>query len=204
MSQIMSEVDDNVTSVILMLAHDGIKNQAVWKAWLEEAEGGSNVKILAYIQHNEVKTDFENSILACADTCELKTEWGDRSICEVTLLLMKEAVNKFQNVTHVHIVSGRDVPIVTPKMMIESENVSCSLLESGARNSFYVKDGTPHFNKVMNSVLPLSASQKKQLLHINPISRNIMYSSQWMTLIKADVNYLIIFFENADNSKYQL
>jgi hypothetical protein len=129
---------EKVKKVFIMLAHDEIKNKTVWEQYLQNDKIGLIVYV--YKSNSTVKFDaFTTNYLASDEVCFKKSQWGEKSLVEIEIALMREAFFKFSNAECFFTVSGRDIPIVSSEDLCLRTNETC--LESGKANGFFVKEG---------------------------------------------------------------
>ena len=130
--------DVTVTNVFLMLAHDGIKNTYIWEEYMKNI----HVAIICYVFMPTPETvfdEFTEKYRASNDTCSHPSRWGDASLVEIEIKLMKEALIKYPNAQSFYTISGRDIPVVSSENFCSRNHETC--LDSGEQKGFYIKDG---------------------------------------------------------------
>ena len=130
-------IDETVTNVFIMLAHDGIKNKYVWEEYLKD----NSIGLLVYVYINSIDIEidlFTQKYKASRKTCSIISVWGHSSLVEIEIELMKEALIKFPNAISFHTISGRDIPVVSSIQLCSRNNQTC--LESGEQSGFYIKE----------------------------------------------------------------
>jgi len=189
-------LNENVKFALIMLAHDGIKNQYIWSEWFKK-DLSNQIGIIAYISINHKDlTDFEKTSVCKEVTRNMKTQWGDKSLVNVTLKLLEEALLIFPNATRFKILSGRDIPISNPNEYLDTQDKK-TILEAGTQTNFCVMNGYIQLDRYSTS--------HKDLILDKDILRKIKdkfpkyktgcfgYHSQWMCITRKDVDILVDF-----------
>jgi hypothetical protein len=134
----------DVEVVVIILAHDGLKNQIVWEKWFS-LPNAEKISAVMYVDSNINKTTtaFEQKFKATSKTCSMISTWGGVSLVNITVQLMKEAISKYPNAQVFRIISGKDVPICTPTELLKMERKTS--LDSGPQNGFYIKHGNKFY-----------------------------------------------------------
>lgn len=134
----------DVKIVILMLAHDGVKNMC-WSAWMEEAQ---EVAMVCYIQDEEQRqsmptSKFENVVLASQECLDMPSSWAHPDTTLVSIRLLSEAMELFPDAAHFILVSGRCVPIVPPASILSwsDSNIENSAFYIGGGQCFNIVEG---------------------------------------------------------------
>lgn len=139
---------DDVKFVLLMLAHDGVKN-GCWTKWFQNS---THIGMLCYVFQPDQRDSIPqitNVHLASPECLRMETEWGHPSVTSVYFKLLSEAAERFPNASHFCLVSGRCIPLVTPMVLISwsQQNVNKSAFHKGEGEEFEVFESKIRFIK---------------------------------------------------------
>jgi hypothetical protein len=140
----------NVKVVILMMAHDGVKNDASWSSWMEET---FQMGMICYIYEMEKRNSVPNSklgnvFLASKECLSMKSAWGHYSTPLVCIQLLEEGMKIFPRAVHFILLSGRCLPLVPPLSIIawSGLNLQHSVFYTGSGLHPYVVEGKFYVN----------------------------------------------------------
>jgi hypothetical protein len=138
----------DVKFVLLMIAHDGVKN-GCWTKWFQNS---AHIGMLCYVLHPDQRESIPQSTnvhLASPECLGMETEWGHPSVTFVYIKLLSEATKRFPNASHFCLVSGRCVPLVTPMVLVSwsQQNKNKSAFHKGEGEEFDVFESKVRFVK---------------------------------------------------------
>ena len=105
--------DDQVTTVVMFLAHNGVNNPDIWEAWKCQ-------HTIGYIVHCNLRQtpgSFEEKYSVPADAV-VPTQWGTPSLVLAHQSLLKVALGKFPNAAIFYLVSGACLPLRDASFMM--------------------------------------------------------------------------------------
>lgn len=94
-------------TVILMIAHDGIKRQDLWKKFLLDSKCGAVIYVNAQFQ-NKIDPFFKPFLLI-NESVDKFNKYGD--LVPTTVSLMAQALLQYPNLKHGFLVPGNSLPI---------------------------------------------------------------------------------------------
>ena len=153
-------------SVIFFLAHDGIKQPHVWENWITQCNQiNTTTKVHARVFCNFGKvsnnTYFRDKVLHF----NLETGWCQSSLVKALQLGYQEIINEFEDTLEmIYLVSGNDIPIMTPRKFINFE-----------KKSYFPLNELETLDRNIYNTLEIYSISKKQ---------PTKFSTQWMHVTK--------------------
>ena len=171
---------------------------------------------------NEFKSNLESSVLSKIEFIEDRTEvfWGDFSMVDAMLKLMKYAVNSGEIFDHLIFLSGNDYPIKSAKKIsdffneykgeeiIRAYNLSdngCRHCQSKIKNYWFFDNNksSSMVGKILmkSRILLFSPLKKGRFVKINGEKKPVYYGSQWFAITQECAKYIVCFYEKNPNFK---
>ena len=176
---------ENVKVVILMLAHDGVKNNC-WKQWMESS---SELGMICYIsninERNSMPASNIGNVFLASEKClGMPSGWGEYSTTLVSIQLLLEALILFPNAHHFMHVSGRCLPISHSSTLLQwsENNAANSVFYIGCGNHFCAVEGCVYFTDEPAWKLTPQPSGSRLELNGKEYSSAIQTHAQWWIL----------------------
>jgi hypothetical protein len=130
---------------VLLMAHQGVPQPALWEAWLELCPPGGTVRLATFAWEPPVQ--YESAFLRQHDLgLRAETGWGDFNLVKATVACLELVLRRHPETEMVYVVSGMDIPVLHPRVFL---NLPCHT----------------HYMPIENSTRPPPALLENPLLH---------------------------------------
>ena len=108
------EKDSQIKVALAFLAHDGIKNLDLWTNWFRE-DMSQYVSVTVWDERPN-REELSNAFYMKKT---FKTKWGHETIVDAKVLLLGTILEKYPSATHIVMLSGTCIPLVTPTELLD-------------------------------------------------------------------------------------
>jgi len=163
-------------TVIFFLAHDGVKQPALWEKWLaSDLSNSIKIRIFCNIDHsNDAFIVKDGRYL----NLNIETAWGGSSLVKVLQLGYTLILDEFkeENIKMIHLVSGFDIPVMSAKKLISLKATRSYVPKSDT----LLKLPAPQYKKIkgqLKTLLRQPNYASVQWIHLKPEHARIVANS---------------------------
>jgi hypothetical protein len=144
--------EENIKVAIAFLAHDGVHNVDFWEQWFGSDAMSKYISVTVWDeseiggkQRKKGNPKFRDTFKANYIKKLSPTEWGTISVVDAEVALIRDIREKYTNATHIIMLSGTCVPLLTPTTLLDKLSVDkISRIRIGERKNITINENRIH------------------------------------------------------------